>query len=110
MLSDNKSFCFDSVHPDKLLVRFGGIDLTNADGNLMERRIEYIVHPKFNPRTRQNDVSLVRLVEAVDYQPNVLPVCLPEPNTDFNSKISYVSGWGRTEESKWKVACNICAP
>lgn len=39
-----------------------------------------------------------RFYEPVTFQPNIIPVCVPEDDTDFIGQTAYVTGWGRLYE------------
>ncbi len=38
-------------------------------------------HPKFDPKTFEYDLALLRFYEPVQYQPNVVPICIPEDDS-----------------------------
>ena len=38
------------------------------------------------------------MVELVDFQPNVIPICLPEGKDELIGRIGTVTGWGRRSE------------
>ena len=42
-----------------------------------------IKHSKYNGRTKQNDIALMILPQAVNYGATVNAACLPEPNEVF---------------------------
>lgn len=43
---------------------------------------------------------LFRFYEPVVFQPNIIPVCVPEIDEDFIGRTAYVTGWGRLYEGK----------
>ena len=55
-------------------------------------------HPNYNPRTMQNDISVLVLSSPVDLKahPNIKPACLPftETKSDMFGRSAVVSGWG----------------
>ena len=89
-----------SVPADSLLVRMGGIDFASVEDKWTESRVQIYQHPLFNIQTQQNDLALLKLsTPIVAYQSNVLPICLPGKDMDFDGDMSFVSGWGRLGES-----------
>ncbi|KAH9639522.1 hypothetical protein HF086_006495 [Spodoptera exigua] len=88
----------DSVPPSELLVRLGEHDLAQSDEpyGFVERRVQIVAsHPHFDPATFEYDLALLRFYEPVTFQPNILPVCVPDDDEDFVGKTAYVTGWGR---------------
>ena len=53
-----------------------------------------ITHQKFDPKTFEYDLALLRFHEPVEFQPNIIPVCIPDSDevhtdrqTDINTEI-----------------------
>lgn len=44
--------------------------------------------------------AFLRFYEPVIFQPNIIPVCVPEKDEDFIGRTAYVTGWGRLYEGK----------
>uniref|UniRef100_A0A1Y1M8F7 CLIP domain-containing serine protease n=2 Tax=Photinus pyralis TaxID=7054 RepID=A0A1Y1M8F7_PHOPY len=58
-----------------------------------------IPHPRYNTRTRDNDIGLIQLERSIIFNDFIRPVCLPPPNgilPDVGT-LMVVAGWGRTE-------------
>uniref|UniRef100_A0A665TQP7 Chymotrypsin B n=1 Tax=Echeneis naucrates TaxID=173247 RepID=A0A665TQP7_ECHNA len=54
-------------------------------------------HPKWNPRTINNDIALIKLATPASLGTNVSPVCLAESSDVFAASMTCVtSGWGLT--------------
>lgn len=54
-------------------------------------------HPRWNPSTINNDISLIKLASPVRLSDSVSPVCLAETSDVFNPGMTCVtSGWGLT--------------
>ncbi|PZC80492.1 hypothetical protein B5X24_HaOG200409 [Helicoverpa armigera] len=90
--------CVEHVPPSELLVRLGEHDLAQSDEpyGFVERRVQIVAsHPHFDPATFEYDLALLRFYEPVTFQPNILPVCVPDDDEDFVGKTAYVTGWGR---------------
>ncbi|XP_022130881.2 serine proteinase stubble [Pieris rapae] len=90
--------CVEHVPPSELLVRLGEHDLATEDEpyGFAERRVQIIAsHPHFDPATFEYDLALLRFYEPVTFQPNILPICVPDNDDDYVGKTAYVTGWGR---------------
>jgi len=74
-------------------------------------RVEHItLHPDFRYMLTQPDrfdVAVLKLDRPVDYQDNILPICLPTSDYDLVGKIGVVAGWGKTDNSFGKTGTNI---
>ncbi|CAL4064834.1 unnamed protein product, partial [Meganyctiphanes norvegica] len=93
--------CVEKVRPEQLLLRLGEFDLKRADEphGFVERIVQIIdAHPQFDVNTFEYDLALLRFYEPVNFQPNIIPVCIPQDECDFKGDIGYVSGWGRLSE------------
>ena len=78
------------------MVLIGAYNLAEEAHSFVVRKAGIIVvHPLFNPDTYENDVALLRFINPVRYQANIIPVCLPEENSDFEGQMARISGWGR---------------
>ncbi|XP_023290752.1 mucin-5AC [Orussus abietinus] len=91
--------CVENVTPSDLLLRIGEHDLTNENEpyGYQERRVQIVAsHPQFDPRTFEYDLALLRFYEPLlPFQPNALPICLPEDDENYVGHTAYVTGWGR---------------
>ena len=92
---------FFSVASTDLLLRLGEYDVSNEDEpySHIERRVQIIApHPKFDPRTFEYDLALLRFFDPVPLRKNIIPVCLPENNNSYVGHWATVTGWGRLYE------------
>ena len=99
--------------PSDLLLRIGEHDLGNEEEpyGFQERRVQIVAsHPNFDPRTFEFDLALMRFYEPVlPFQPNVLPICVPDDDEDYVGQTAFVTGWGRLYEGGLLVECGwIC--
>jgi len=93
--------CVENAQPDQVLLRFGEYDLERSTEPYqhVERKVQIIAtHPQFDPRTFEYDLALLRFSEPVPFQPNILPICIPDSDYDFIGDTGYVTGWGRLYE------------
>lgn len=92
-----------SVSPADLLLRLGEFDVAVEDEpySYQDRRVQIIAsYPQFNALTFEYDLALMRLHEPVAFQPNIIPVCLPETDDNFIGRKAFVTGWGRLYEGE----------
>ena len=92
-----------SVASSDILLRLGEYDVSNEDEPLphIDRRVSIVApHPKFDPRTFEYDLALLRLQEPINYRKNILPICLPEGNRTYIGQWATVTGWGRLYEGR----------
>ena len=92
-----------SVSPDDLLLRMGEYDLNSMDEPQphIDRKVQIVAsHPKFDPKTFEYDLALLRFYEPVQFQPNVIPICTPQDDRGLVGETAWVTGWGRLYEGK----------
>lgn len=91
--------------------------------------LQYIQHPNYNMKTLKNDIALVKVETSIEFTGKsicenfflisgsniistifvdyVQPICLPfeisMENRDFTGQKFTISGWGKTESSKYKA-------
>nr|XP_053653090.1 serine protease filzig-like isoform X1 [Cherax quadricarinatus]XP_053653091.1 serine protease filzig-like isoform X1 [Cherax quadricarinatus] len=93
--------CVENVQPEQLLLRLGEFDLERSDEPypFAERKVQIIAtHPKFDARTFEFDLALLRFYEPVSFLPNIIPICVPQDDYSFLNNTGYVTGWGRLYE------------
>jgi len=94
--------CVESVNPDELLLRMGEYDLNDEfpePYSFQDRKVQIVAsHPKFDPKTFEYDLALLRFYEPVTFQPNIIPVCVPDSDEDLVGQTAWVTGWGRLYE------------
>ncbi|XP_035211305.1 serine proteinase stubble-like isoform X2 [Stegodyphus dumicola] len=62
--------------------------------------VEKKIHPKFKYQAAhpdRYDVALLKLNKAVRYQENVVPICLPRKDWNFQGWKGIITGWGKTD-------------
>ena len=100
----NLTFSFlNSVSPDDLLLRMGEYDLGSTDEpqGHVDRKVQIVAsHPKFDPKTFEYDLALLRFYEPVEFKPNVIPICIPDEDEELVGETAWVTGWGRLYEGK----------
>lgn len=58
----------------------------------MHRLIEHVI----------GDINF-RFYEPVVFQPNIIPVCVPDGDENFIGRTAFVTGWGRLYEGEFLV-------
>uniref|UniRef100_A0AAG5DTX7 Peptidase S1 domain-containing protein n=1 Tax=Anopheles atroparvus TaxID=41427 RepID=A0AAG5DTX7_ANOAO len=60
---------------------------------------EIMIHPKYSPRSKRNDLAIVRLQYPTIIGYSVIPICLPltAQLRAYRPSDSFVTGWGVTE-------------
>ncbi|KAM8839473.1 uncharacterized protein prss56 [Synchiropus picturatus] len=78
----------------------GDFDITKTDPDEQVLKINRIIpHPKFNPKTYNNDIALVELTSPVVLSDRVTPVCLPAGVEPPTGSPCLVAGWGTLYEN-----------
>ncbi|XP_035913083.1 phenoloxidase-activating factor 3-like isoform X2 [Anopheles stephensi] len=61
-----------------------------------------VIHPKYSPRSKRNDLAIIRLQYPAIIGYSVIPICLPltEQLRAYRPSDSFVTGWGLTESGE----------
>ena len=103
MRKNNHFFAFSSVSPDDLNLRMGEYDLNGEvePHKFVDRKVQIVAsHPKFDPKTFEYDLALLRFYEPVTFSPNIIPICVPEDDRKLVGETAWVTGWGRLYEGE----------
>jgi hypothetical protein len=75
---------------------------TDEPHNHIDRKVQIVAsHPKFDPKTFEYDLALLRFYEPVVFQPNVVPICVPDDSSEkLVGETAWVTGWGRLYEGE----------
>ena len=86
------------------MTRFGEHDLESTDEPHphIDRKVEKVIkHPKWMEFSGpNNDIALLKLTNPVDYDVNIIPICLPPDDNKLVGETAWVKGWGRLSSSK----------
>ena len=75
----------------------------------VDRKVQNVVsHWKYDPKSYEYDVALLRFDEPVKFKPNVIPICLSDDNEDLAGQTGWITGWGTLYESKQFIHCKPC--
>ncbi|KAH8302042.1 hypothetical protein KR044_002003 [Drosophila immigrans] len=87
-------------------VYLGAWDRTNKkeDGQqiVFVENKNVVVHPKWDASLLLNDISLIKLPVAIEFNANIQPVKLPVKSNTYNTyagQQAIASGWGKTSDS-----------
>ncbi|XP_025190361.1 serine proteinase stubble-like [Melanaphis sacchari] len=88
--------CVINVPVRDLHLLFGENDLSvkKPHGNVTRTLQKVIIHPKFKKNKPNYDLALLQFDKPVKFQPNILPVCIPEDDLNFVGFSAHVTGWG----------------
>jgi hypothetical protein len=86
-------FPFERLHPiENYQLRFGVASLKKRP--FIQRKISRIViHPNYKEVVSGLDIALIKLDQGIDFQHNVLPICLPTNTETFYSKFKIIFLW-----------------
>ncbi|KAF0752185.1 serine proteinase stubble-like isoform X1 [Aphis craccivora] len=89
--------CVKNVPVTDIHLVFGKYDFLVKDelyGNVTRKLQTVITHPKFKSNETNYDLALLKFDKPVKFQPNILPVCIPEDDFNFVGYSARVTGWG----------------
>ena len=98
-----------AINPELVIVRLGEHEIGNDEDGAdpIDVAIQDVkIHKEYNPRNYDNDIAILTLEEAVDFNEAVSPICLPSfdvAKTEtvsrgrFTGKQPFVAGWGSTK-------------
>ncbi|XP_064424827.1 transmembrane protease serine 13 isoform X2 [Latimeria chalumnae] len=103
------SHCFPkdyAAYPSKWRVYAGLIDLQLASNPGSVSKI--ILHEKYESRTNDYDIALIKLSSPLSFSSKVQPACLPAYGQTFSPDTScWISGFGKLRETATSVSQNL---
>ncbi|XP_008401050.1 vitamin K-dependent protein C [Poecilia reticulata] len=97
----------------RFTVRLGDYERTRNEGSEVSIRVaKTFKHPKYNSRTVDNDIALMRLQSPAPFSRYIIPVCLPgralaEKVLHLNGTTTVVTGWGKDDSGRYSSALNV---
>ncbi|KAK5858928.1 hypothetical protein PBY51_003035 [Eleginops maclovinus] len=92
--------CFQEYsNPRTWLVYTGDVSLFQmhfGSGKTVEKIIS---HEKFDTKSNDNDIALLKLDRPLTFTRNVKPVCLPNVGMDLSEHQAWITGWGALQSS-----------
>ena len=83
---------------DEIRLRLGDYDIySNNELQLhVDRMVKTVfIHPKWNDKTMENDIALLKLSLPVHFSPTVIPICISDDSNDLAGQNATVTGWGK---------------
>jgi hypothetical protein len=87
--------CIGTTDPSLITITAGLHNrLINEPGTRQVKTVERIFkHPNYNPQTTENDLTILRLAQPVQFNKFVQPACLPGPDPRPDADVVLI-GWG----------------
>ncbi|KAF5894315.1 enteropeptidase, partial [Clarias magur] len=61
---------------------------------------QIVMNPNYNKRTKDSDIALMHLQDKITFTDYIQPICLPEPNQQFEAgRKCFIAGWGTLTEA-----------
>ncbi|XP_048357595.1 trypsin-like [Sphaerodactylus townsendi] len=93
----NKQWVLTAAHckmPGTTYIRLGLTNMTVTDRSEQQRRaIKLVVHPNYNPESKNNDIMLIKLSSVVDINDRVQPLSVANQCAAPGTQC-LVTGWG----------------
>ena len=64
------------------------------DSDFKSEFYEILTRPLREEEEMGYDIGLLKLNKPVSFQANVMPICLPKDDDNFEGRIALVTGWG----------------
>ena len=77
-----------------------GVAYPGSLGHVDRKVQNSVTHRKYNPRTYEYDVALLRFDKPVKFEANVIPICLSDGNEDLAGQTGWITGWGKFYKGK----------
>lgn len=78
-----------------LSVVLGVTDSDHPSSHAVTKAVRRVIrHPQFNQRSYENDIAILELDTPVQFQPHIVPICLPDIKENFVGKKGFVTGMG----------------
>jgi len=108
LLSDSwvvtAAHCVLGVDVDDLEVRLGEHQMKHKTEPIqhVDKKIETVViHKRFDNITKEFDIALLKMMDVpIQFQANILPICLPTSSSSLSGSTAWVTGWGKV--AKWR--------
>jgi len=90
--------CIGTTDPSLITITAGLHNKNNAEVETRQvRTVERIFkHSEYNDQTTENDITILRLSQPVEFNRYVQPACLPGPDPQPDTDVVLI-GWGREQ-------------
>lgn len=94
----NQQWILTAAHcsvPDlqKVQIYLGDHDMLNLGGETIANVSEWIIHPDYDEISIQNDVSLIKLENPIEFSDTISPICLPNQTLTKINSTCVLTGW-----------------
>lgn len=101
-IADNRC---DRRRPDIVSIVVGDWQRSAASTVRQTLDVDVIkMHPDYNSRTYENDISLVKVTTDIVFSEDVAPVCAPDPANDYVYYKSQCAGWGSLSSGMYSLS------
>ncbi|KAJ6658148.1 hypothetical protein lerEdw1_001624 [Lerista edwardsae] len=92
--------CFKLLSPELWRVVIGIHHLYKAEPHVVASSISNImIHSDYSKHTNENDIALLSLSQAIQYNDYIQPICLPGTSLKVTKEyLCYIAGWGHTDK------------
>ena len=70
-------------------------DRCESDGEQRITPSQWINHPDYNSKTKDNDFAIIKLASPVSFSDYVVPACLPSTSANYDDVAAKATGWGK---------------
>ncbi len=90
--------CVGTTNSSAITITAGLHNKKNDERATQQKRIveRIFKHPGYNDKTIENDITILRLAQPVQFNKYVQPACLPGPDPKPNANVVLI-GWGATQ-------------
>jgi len=96
--------CIYQVRLSDIIIQLGVYDIQDHSRQQYAPQTFSVVEKKIHPNFKYQaahpdrfDVALLKLNRAARLQENVVPICLPPKDSDFQGVKGIITGWGKTD-------------
>ncbi|KAG8237083.1 hypothetical protein J437_LFUL005190 [Ladona fulva] len=89
--------CFYGMDISKVDVYVGAYKLYRDTEGRRENVDSILMHPRYDPKTKANDIALMKMARKIKYSDRVCSVCLPTKKVDYTGEPAVITGWGALE-------------
>lgn len=87
--------CVNGFNLAALSIRLLEHNRKSSSENIIERKaLWFRIHDKYSQRTYDNDIALIRLTEAIEFNDLLKPVCMPIAGNSYAGQSAIGTGWG----------------
>jgi len=83
----------------RLFARCGELNVKIDEPNFPQPQeksiLKVFIHPEYNPSSLEHNIAIIQVKDPFKFENHISPVCLPQPNTDFDGyEDCWSTGWG----------------